>query len=87
VTRRFVAKGGEVDIVALDGETLVFVEVKYRREGEPEAAVGDTKIARFTAAAEDYLAKTGSHKRHCRFDLVAVTDSEIRHYPGAFRAP
>ncbi|MGE0002526.1 MAG: YraN family protein [Fimbriimonadaceae bacterium] len=87
LTRRFRARGGEIDIVALDGETLVFVEVKYRASGHPETAVGSTKIARCAAAAEAYLQKTGEHRRHTRFDLVAITEGEVRHYPGAFRAP
>lgn len=86
VTRRFRARGGEIDIVALDGETIVFVEVRYRAQGSPEASVGDKKMARCAAAAESYLRKTGEHRRHTRFDLVAVTADEVRHYPGAFRA-
>ena len=41
VTRRFSSKGGEIDLVALDGETMVFVEVKARsgKFGTPEEAI------------------------------------------------
>jgi len=87
LTRRFRSRGGEIDIIALDGQTLVFVEVKYRKSGHPENAVGPTKIARCAAAAEAYLRKTGEHRRPTRFDLVAITEDEVRHYQGAFRAP
>jgi putative endonuclease len=87
LTRRFRGRGGEVDIVALDGETVVFVEVRYRAKGSPEASVGDAKIARCAAAAADYLAKTGMERRWTRFDLIAVSEDGARHYEGAFRAP
>ncbi|MBS1724960.1 MAG: YraN family protein [Armatimonadetes bacterium] len=86
VTRRFKGSGGEIDIVALDGETLVFVEVKYRERGAPEEALGHTKVARFNDAVDAYLAKTGAQSAMIRFDLVAVTPTDIRHHIGAFRA-
>lgn len=84
VTRRFKTQGGEIDIVALDGETLVFVEVKFRERDAPEVAVGHTKVKRFTEAVESYMQKTGTHKMPARFDLIAVTPLEIRHHKGAF---
>lgn len=85
VTRRFRASGGEVDIVALDGETLVFVEVKFRARGAPEEALDWTKVGRFESAAEAYLAKFESHDRPVRYDLIAVMPDDIRHHKGAFR--
>lgn len=87
LTRRFRCRGGEVDIVAMDGDTLVFVEVKYRAQGSPEASVGPTKVARCAAAAGEYLARTGMGKWKTRFDLVAISGGEARHHEGAFRAP
>lgn len=86
VTRRFKGGGGEVDIIAMDGDTLVFIEVKYRERGAPEEAVGYTKVQRFNDAVEVYLQKTGTHLAQMRFDLVAVTPTEIRHHKGAFGA-
>lgn len=85
VTRRFKAAGGEIDIVAIDEDTLVFVEVKFRERGAPEEALGHTKVARFNDAVDTYLAKTGTHQSKVRFDLVAVTPDSIRHHIGAFR--
>ncbi len=82
VTRRFKVAGGEIDIVAMDGDTLVFVEVKFRSRSAPEDAVDTTKQARFDSAVSAYLQKTGSNQAKCRYDLVAVTPTEIRHHVG-----
>lgn len=87
MTRRFKAAGGEIDIVAMDGDTLVFVEVKFRARGAPEAAVGHTKASRLSDAVDAYLTKTGTHAAPTRFDIVAVTPEGIRHHVGAFGAP
>lgn len=85
ITRRFRGGQGEIDIVALDGSTLVFVEVKMRTKGEPpEAAVGWTKRQRFASAAQAYLDFSGLHETPCRYDLIAVDSREIRHIQNAF---
>lgn len=82
VTRRFSAKGGEVDLIALDGETLVFVEVKYRRSSAPEEALSARKGSRLRVAARAYLNAIGEPERAHRFDLVAVEGDSIRHHEG-----
>ena len=87
IARRFRAAGGEIDLVALDDETLVFVEVKYRTKQPPEAAIDHTKVARISQAADAYLAKTGAHQKRCRFDVFAVFPGGLRHHIGAFHAP
>jgi putative endonuclease len=86
VARRFRAAGGEIDLIALDDETLVFVEVKYRTNAPPETAIDHTKVARISRAADAYLAKSGAHERRCRFDVVAVFPGGLRHHVGAFYA-
>ncbi|MBI3721608.1 MAG: YraN family protein, partial [Fimbriimonas ginsengisoli] len=74
VTRRYTARGGEIDLIALDGETLVFVEVKSRGpRGSPEEAIDDRKAARLSAAADAYMAAMHERDRPIRFDLVAIT--------------
>jgi putative endonuclease len=85
VTRRFATRAGELDIVALDGDVLVFVEVKERRAPgfSPEEAVGETKIARWRAAAEDYLIRMGEAERVIRFDVIAIDASGLRHHQNA----
>jgi putative endonuclease len=76
LARRYRTRYGEIDIVARDGPTLVFVEVKARtsdRYGVPAEAVTLDKQTRITAMAEDYLARHGPANAPCRFDVVAVT--------------
>ena len=66
---------GEIDIVARDGMTLVFVEVKARRGrgyGRPEEAVTRKKRQKLGRLASDYLARRGLGARPCRFDVVSV---------------
>jgi putative endonuclease len=70
-------RDGEIDIVALDGTTTVFVEVKRRRSdvlGAPAEAVTRTKRARVVQAARRWLAAHPSRARSVRFDVVAVVD-------------
>lgn len=90
--RNVLTQGGELDIVAMDGEVLVFVEVKARGTtlgGRPEEAVDAAKRRRLAAAAQAYLAERRGPVPVCRFDVVAVrVDSgrrEIRHLRDAFR--
>ncbi len=68
-------RDGEIDIVALDGATTVFVEVKRRRNadlGSPAEAVTRTKRLRVVRAARRWLAAHPSRSRAVRFDVVAV---------------
>ena len=78
---------GELDCVARDGDTLVFVEVKTRRTeafGDPQEAVTDTKRARLCRSAAIYL-QDHPHEGPCRFDVVSIgSDARIRHIPDAF---
>lgn len=86
VTRRFKARQGEIDLVVLDGDILVFVEVKQRKRGYlPEDAIGKLKISRMVKAAQEYVLATGEHERAVRYDVVAIDPSELRHHIDAFR--
>ena len=75
--RKWRAAAGEIDLVALDGDVLVFCEVKTRRgasRGEAEEAVGPAKAARLLALGESYVAAFPEHaERYWRIDLVAIT--------------
>jgi putative endonuclease len=84
VTRRYKAHSGELDLVALEGDALVFVEVKQRHSGMPEVAIGRVKIDRLFAAANEYCRANGIADRPFRFDVVAVDSEGIRHHRGAF---
>lgn len=75
---------GEIDLIARDGETLVFVEVKARSSkayGPPEASVTRGKQQQIRRVASLYLSQARLHNVACRFDVVAVT------FPGEAKAP
>ncbi len=89
--RNFRCRGGEVDLIALDGATLVFVEVKMRRSlsrGAPIEAVTALKAGRVRKAASVYLAYSGRVFHRIRFDVVCVMKSakntDITHLKAAF---
>lgn len=93
IARNFRCDSGEIDIIARDGKTLVFVEVKTRESSEesPEAAVDFTKRQRVTAAATIYLSRYGANQPSVRFDVVAIVwpkgrQPRINHMPAAFQA-
>lgn len=72
VARNYRTRFGEVDLVAREGDTLVFVEVrlrKWRAFGGAAASVDARKQLRLVAAARHYLARLGSEPA-CRFDVV-----------------
>ena len=75
VARRYRRRGGELDIVARDGPTLVFVEVKARGSvafGDGAEAVTALKRRRIAHLALDYVARHRLHGCPCRFDVVTV---------------
>lgn len=66
---------GELDIVAREGETVVFVEVKTRSTGEygdPLEAVGQGKQRKLAKLAQHYLLTHRLHGSPCRFDVISV---------------
>lgn len=73
--RRFRTAAGEIDIVAREADTLVFVEVKARSSvscGRPAEAVDGRKRARLLRAASLYLLRHGEQDQPCRFDVVEI---------------
>lgn len=88
IKRNYAATDAEIDIIALDEETLVFVEVKYRKQGgweTPEESVSPAKQKRLWKAAEQYLAEAVGKEQDMRFDVVAIRGDEVTHYVDAFR--
>jgi putative endonuclease len=76
LVRNYRTRLGEVDIIAEQGKTLVFVEVKTRRGrtcGHPFEAVTPAKCRQISKVALLYLAETGREKQAARFDVVAVS--------------
>lgn len=75
LARRFQARRGEIDLIALEGETLTFVEVKTRASkdfGDPWEFVGWEKRQSLQAAAEEFIARYDLGGRSYRFDIVSV---------------
>mgnify|MGYP001273006155 CR=1 FL=1 len=75
VERNYRCRFGEIDVVAEEGETLVFVEVKSRRSttyGGPLVAVDARKQGKISRISLHYLAERGLRHRPARFDVVAV---------------
>ena len=93
ILRNFRCDLGEIDIVARDGKTLVFVEVKTRAYDDPtpEEQVNPVKQHQLTKAAKFYLGRYGTPQPPARFDVVAIVwptgrDPQIRHTADAFEA-
>ena len=89
--RNYRFQRGEIDLIAEEGEELVFVEVKARRSalfGAPEDAVTEEKQDRIHTIADGYLFEHDIDNRPCRFDVVAIEFKnktiEIRHIRNAF---
>ncbi len=83
---------GEIDLIALDGNVIVFIEVKARRQGVPAEAVTEEKQRRLTLAALHYLKRHGLLEQRSRFDVVAIiwpdddSPPQIEHIRDAFEA-
>ena len=93
IARNYRCELGEIDIVARDGRTLVFVEVKTRAYDDPapEDQVNPAKMHQLTKAAKVFLSRYGTPQPPARFDVVAVLwpngrEPIIRHTPHAFEA-
>lgn len=94
VERNWTCPAGEADIIALDGDTVVFVEVKTRTsldKGLPEEAVDDAKRAKYERIAAFYLKDYEDVDIALRFDIVSLLvlapdRAMIRHHINAFSA-
>ena len=80
---------GEIDIIAKQGDVLVFVEVKTRTVatfGNPEEAISEKKQNLMYELATEYMYKTG-HEDEFRFDIIAIVlkpKLEVKHFEDAF---
>jgi putative endonuclease len=77
--RNFHSQQGEIDIIAKEGQFLVFLEVKnysFRSFGNPLAAVNKAKRASIVHAARTYLYKNNITGINCRFDVLAIYNYE-----------
>jgi putative endonuclease len=93
VARNYRTRGGEIDLVAQDGDTLVFVEVRARSRadlGAPFETVGRVKQRRVARAAEAWLVAHDATRAPARFDVISVLvvgdRPELQHFENAFEA-
>ena len=94
LARNYTTRHGELDLVMRDDDTIVFVEVRYRKSashGDAAASVTASKQAKLILAAQHWLAAHPQHaRRACRFDVVSYDGpaNAIRHewLRGAFEA-
>lgn len=91
VDRNYRLFRGEIDIIAYDRKTLVFVEVKTRTAtdyGLPEESVTPSKQKQIQKIAQGYLTKNNLDNVECRFDVLSIVPEEsrysIRHIQDAF---
>lgn len=93
LARQYTNRFGEVDIVARDGESVVFVEVKTRRTdsaGHPAEAVTPAKQSQLTRVAMAYLKQQGLLEARSRFDVIAImwpsdgAQPVVEHFQNAF---
>lgn len=90
--RNWRCRHGELDLVAVDGDTVVFVEVKTRSGlgfGSPAEAVTYAKQRRIRMLAQRWLSASERHWPHVRFDVVAVLvgrrrEPEVTHLTAVF---
>ena len=88
VEANFTCKGGEIDLVMRDGDTLVFVEVRQRADpghGGAAASITPAKIRRLVRAAQFYLQRFPTLPP-CRFDVVAIDGGKLEWIRNAIEA-
>lgn len=90
--RNFRTEAGEIDIIAREGKTLVFVEVKTREDDarvDPDAQVDEAKMQQVIRVAKVYLSRYGVPQPPYRFDVVGIVwplnvKPRVKHFENAF---
>lgn len=84
----FCCRQGEIDLIGIDKNVLVFFEVKYRkdsRNGFPEEAVGITKQKRICRTSRYFIYRHPEfYGNEIRYDVVSILDNYVKWYRGAF---
>ncbi|MDN4056802.1 YraN family protein [Massilia sp. YIM B02769] len=88
IEANFTCKGGEIDLIMRDGDTIVFVEVRQRadsKHGGAAASITPAKIRRLVRAAQVYLLRF-PRLPPCRFDVIAIDGEELTWLRNAIEA-
>lgn len=83
IKRNYQIRGGEIDIIAMDGSFLVFIEVKMRSSeqfGRGAEAVTKKKKDFLVRTAERYIYENDKYGMNMRFDVVEITNREGKHF-------
>ena len=86
--RNFSCRFGEIDLIAWDGESVIFVEVKARKDasfGLPREAVNRRKQQTIVQCANYWLFKNKQTGVPVRFDVIEILDDKVNHIQDAFR--
>ena len=78
IDKNYSCRQGEIDLIASDGDTLVFCEVKARSSkafGTPLEGITKAKAAKIRKSAEHYMLRKGIKNVDCRFDVVTIDES------------
>lgn len=81
--RNVFSRGGEIDLIGQDGQTLVFFEVRFRGKGSVTSAaesVGYQKQQRLLRAAQYYLHRKGLWDTDARIDVIAISPGTLARY-------
>ena len=87
LAENYSGKMGEIDLIARDGEVVVFVEVKARESlafGEPIEAITPQKVRKIALTAQQYLVQKHLMGASVRFDVAEVLYGEVRYTENAF---
>lgn len=85
--RNFRSKFGEIDIVAKDKDTIVFVEVRSKasdRFGTPQESIRKKKVDRITKTAQFYISNFSLSEENFRFDVISILEDRLEHIQNAF---
>lgn len=83
IARNVHSRGGEIDLIGQDGETLVFFEVRYRGPGslaDPASSITPQKQRRVRQAAAFYLHRHGQWDCLSRIDVIAISPGTVKRY-------
>ena len=94
ITRNFYSRFGEIDLIGLDKETLIFVEVRFRKNEDYLSAIetiDDRKCKKIITTSEVYLNKRKKYQSYqCRYDVITITgeidEPVIKWIKSAFQA-